>query len=499
MVVGIDVGGTNTDAAVVKDGVTTIKLPNEQGIEGVLTALKREADLRDERVIVSTSLPLNLILSRFDEIPTLTLLVPGPGLDYSRYGVVLKGAVNHRGDVVEEVDDEEIHKILSGLQAENVAIAVKFSVRNPKLEHDIFKLVESYYGETRVALSHHVGGMSYPLRINTTVINAKIMETVHRLTRSIREMAGDFFYYKGDGGIIPSSIALRNPSELYNSSSAAVAIGAYYLSGERDALVVDFGGTTTDFVMLKDGKPEIDENAVIAGNRTLVRCVKSTNIPYGGDSPIVDGRLIKGRKDNSLSFGGKYFTITDALNCMGCEIGDYRASRRNPEEFEHPFQLYLEMVAEAIKGSGAERVVGTGYLARYLADVLRDTFGIRMKVPPYAESANAIGVAVSRISLTLYARYDFENRKAVYNGEIEGVESLSRSADDEEILAMAEDKLRTMALHYGADEEDVRDVRVIYYNSFDVVRGGIMRGKIADVVIQIEPGIRSDVDTGVVV
>ena len=494
MVVGIDVGGTNTDAAIVKDGITTIKLPNERGIEGVLKALNRNVDLRQEKVIVSTSLPLNLILSRFDEIPTLTLLVPGPGLDYSRYGVVLRGAVNHRGDVVEEVDDEEIHKILSGLQADNIAIAVKFSVRNPKLEHDIFTLVEAYYGERRVALSHHVGGMNYPLRINTTVLNAKIMETVHVLTGNIGEMVGDFFYYKGDGGIIPSTIALRNPSELYNSSSAAVAIGAYYLSREKDALVVDFGGTTTDFVMLKDGRPEIDENAVIAGNRTLVRCVKSANIPYGGDSPIIGGRLMKGRKDNSLAFGGEYFTITDALNCMGCEIGDYRASRNNPEEFEIPLQRYLEMVAEIILNSDAGKVIGTGYLARYMADMLKDTFGIPMEVPPFAESANAIGVAVSRISLTLYARYDFENRKVVYNGEIEGVESLSRHADDEEILAMAEEKLRTMALQYGADEEDVRDIRVIYYNSFDVVRGGIIRGKIADVVVQIEPGIRSDIE-----
>ncbi len=494
MVVGIDVGGTNTDAAIVRDGIATIKLPNEQGVEGVLSALNKEADLRKEKVVVSTSLPLNLILSRFDEIPTLTLLVPGPGLDYSSYGVVLKGAVNHRGDVVEEVDNEEISRVLSGLQAENVAIAVKFSVRNPKLEHDIFKLVEPYYGEMRVALSHHVGGMNYPLRINTTVLNAKIMETVHRLTGSIREMAGEFFYYKGDGGIIPFQIALRNPSELYNSSSAAVAIGAYYLSREKDALVVDFGGTTTDFVMLKDGKPEIEENAVIAGNKTLVRCVRSANIPYGGDSPVIGGRLIKGRKDNSLAFGGRYFTITDALNCVGFEIGDYRASRNNPEEFEIPLQTYLEMVAEIIRNSGAGKVIGTGYLARYMADMLRDTFGIHMKVPPYAESANAIGVAVSRISLTLYARYDFENRRVVYNGEIEGVESLSRNADDEEILAMAEEKLRTMALQYGADEEDVREIRVIYFNSFDVVRGGIMRGKIADVILQIEPGVRSDIE-----
>jgi hypothetical protein len=494
MVVGIDVGGTNTDAAIVKDDITTIKLPNEQGIEGVLAVISKKVNLKDEKVIVSTSLPLNLVLSKFDEISTLTLLVPGPGLDYSSYGVILRGAVNHRGDVVEDVDVAEIQKILSGLQAENVAIAVKFSVRNPKLEHDIFRLAESYYGETRIALSHHVGGMNYPLRINTTVLNAKIMETVHNLTSNIRAMAGDFFYYKGDGGIIPFSIALRNPSELYNSSSAAVAIGAHYLSRKKDALVVDFGGTTTDFVMLKDGKPEIDESAIIVGKKTLVRCVKSANIPYGGDSPIVDGGLIKGRKDNSLAFGGRYFTITDALNCMGCEIGDYRASRNYPEEFELPLQTYLEMVAEIIKNSRAERVIGTGYLARYMADVLHDTFGIRMEVPLYAESANAIGVAVSRISLTLYARYDFENRKVVYNGEIEGVETLSRNADDEEIIAMAEEKLRTMAMQYGADEEDVKDVRILYFNSFDVVRGGIMRGRIADVVIQIEPGIRSDIE-----
>ncbi len=97
MIIGIDVGGTNTDAAIVSDEIKTIKLPNEAGIGGILKEISKEANLVEEKVVVSTSWPLNLIISKFSESRTLSLVIPGPGLNYSEYGEVLKGYVNHRG------------------------------------------------------------------------------------------------------------------------------------------------------------------------------------------------------------------------------------------------------------------------------------------------------------------------------------------------------------------------------------------------------------------
>ncbi len=490
MAVGIDIGGTNTDAAIVsEEGVRTFKVPNEEGMEVMLKKLSSTVDLNGERVTVSTSLPLNAALSRFHETKTLVLLIPGPGLNYSSKGVCLQGSVNHRGDVVEEIDESEVKEVIEKSRAENVAVAGKFSVRNPALEKKVGEIAVSRFGESRVCLSYHCLGINFPLRINTTVVNAKIKESVFELEKIVGMYSKKFFFYKGDGGIIPMEFALQNPSLLYNSSPAAVAMGAIYLTGVKDAIVIDIGGTTTDFVIVEDGRPAIVENMSVAGMKTLIRCVDSFSIPFGGDS-LVDS-FIKPERKVPAAFGGKHFTLTDSLNCCGCEIGKFERSRelcRSRGIAEKAIEDYTAMVVDAINHYEREvkTLVITGYLAKYLAPYIEEASGKRCIVPEHSEAVNAVGVAVSRISLSLYARYDTAKKRAVFNGAVEDYEGRD---DDEFFVEFAKQRVRKIALEFGAPEEDVEDVKLVYFNSFDVVRGGVTRGRIADVVVQIEPGI----------
>lgn len=505
MVVGIDVGGTNTDAAIVGEEISTVKLPNELGLGDVLKKLSEIADLGNEKLIVSTSLPLNLILSKYYEIPTFVLLVPGSGLNYSSHGRILRGFVNHRGDVVEDLGVEEVKKALKeGKSADNLAIAAKFSVRNPELEHQIFNIAKKYFDERTIALSHHIGEVNFPLRVNTTVVNAKIRKTVYELTDLIKKFVGNFFFYKGDGGVIPYQVALRNPSVLFNSSPAAVAVGAYYLAREKNALVIDIGGTTTDFVVLEDGKPRIVDKLEIAGMKTLIRCVDSVSLPFGGDSAVENFSLRPVRLGKPIAFGGEHFTLTDALNCIGFDIGNAKASREagreifgDPRDAEGIVEKYVSMIADSVKEMEAEKIVGTGFLAKYLVPMIAKACGVNYVVPEHSEAANAVGVAVSRVSLTLYARFDTETGRVVYNGELEKCELAQckpgHIPSDEELIEIAMEKARELAISYGASPEDVEDVRLIYFNSYTVVRDGLKKGKIADVVVQIEPGISSDV------
>jgi len=499
MTVGIDIGGTNTDGAIVGEEILTFKVPNELGIGEILKRISKNVDLNKEKLIVSTSLPLNLLLSRFEEHPTLTILFPGPGLNYESYGNVLSGAVNHRGDVVEDLNENEIRSVLEKNRGKyrNVAIASKFSIRNPLLELKAAKIVADYYGYEDMALSFHIPELNYPLRINTTVINAKIKRVVCELTKLIKNYSDEFFYYKGDGGIIPYQLALDNPSELYNSSPASVAIGAYYLTKEKNALVIDIGGTTTDFIQLENGRPKIIEKVEIAGRKTLIRCVESFSIPFGGDSVIEDGKLKHKRLDKPIAFGGKYFTLTDALNCVGFEIGDYKASKEKGRELfgdlseaERLVEDYVTMVAESVKAVDSGKIVGTGYLARYLIPMIAKKAGVSYVIPEHSEAVNAIGVAVSKISLTLYARFDTEKGVAVFNGDVEKFGK--PFPEDEEFVQIAIERVREEAKRFGASDEDVEDVRVLYFNCFTVVRGGVKRGKIADVIVQIEPGISGE-------
>ncbi len=496
MIVGIDVGGTNTDVAFLSDGfLKTYKFPNDIGISRILQHISEKVDIENAKLVVSTSLPVNVIASRFDEIRTLSILFPGPGLNYRSYGTVVKGYVNHRGDIVENIHETEIENLLANSSFDAVAISGKFSIRNPEIEHRAFEIAKKYADKRSISLSHHVGSINYPLRINTTVVNSKISREIWDLTEEIRRFKKEFFYYKGDGGFIPWKIAVRNPSELYNSSPAAVALGAYHLTGIDDALVVDIGGTTTDLVELRNGKPVMMFNATIHGLRTHIRCVKSHSIPYGGDS-FFNGRLNPFRKSSPLAFNGSSVTLTDLLNATGYEIGDYQRSRKavDKDTAEMEVDTYIDMIAGAVESYDSKVVIGTGYLARYLLPEIAERAGRKYTIPEHHESANAVGVAVSKISLTVYGRFDTEKGVAIFNGELDSeyVEKISGSMSDDEFISLTINKAREIAERYGADERDLRDVDVVYLNSFSVVRGGIMRGKIADVVIQIKPGISCD-------
>ena len=499
MIIGIDIGGTNTDAAIINKDIHTIKLPNELGIGGVLKEVSKRVELKKERVVVSTSVPLNLIISKFNEYKTLCLLIPGPGLSYVTYGMPAKGYVNHRGDIVESFDENEIKDIIKN-KFDNVAIAAKFSIRNATLEEKIKKIVLEKFAEEDIALSHYVGGLNYPRRINTTIVNAKIKRTVVELTNLIKTYAGDFYYFKGDGGIIPYQVAIQNPSELYNSSPAAVALGAHYLTGERNALVVDIGGTSTDFVPLVDGMPKIINGVDIAGKRTLIRCVDSFSIPFGGDSVVKDGKLRPERISKPMAFGGSTFTLTDALNCIDYEIGNYRASRiagkdifSNLKDSEVVVDQFISVVAEAVKQTEYDKIIGAGYLASILIPKIAKKAGVSYIIPEHYEAANAVGVAVSRVSMNLYARFDTETGRAIYNGVIENCPfRIGEIPSEDEMINVAIKKVKEIAMSFGVSKEDIGEVKVLYFNSFTVVRGGIKRGIIADVVVQIEPGLRYD-------
>ena len=488
MAVGIDIGGTNTDAAIVEEEVMTFKLPNEAGIEAVLKTLSSEVDLREEKVIVSTSLPLNTVLSRFHEVSTLVLLIPGPGLNYRQVGFCLKGFVNHRGDVVEDIDETEVVDALRNSNNDNVAIAGKFSIRNPILEEKVRKIALRKFKDSKICLSYHCLAVNYPLRINTTIVNAKIKESVSELEKIVGKYSNYFFFYKGDGGIIPIEIAIQNPSLLYNSSPAAVAMGAIYLTNVENAVVVDIGGTTTDFVVVRNGKPAIVENLSVAGMKTLIRCVDSFSIPFGGDS-IVDSFIKPERKGISAAFGGNHFTLTDSLNCCGCEIGNFTRSRdicRSRDIAEKAVRDYSSMVVNALNNYKNLKIVLTGYLAEFLAPYIEEISGRKCIVPEHSEAVNAVGVAVSRVSMTLYARFDTAKKRAVFNGVVEEYDGRD---DDDYLIELAKDRVTEMAISHGAMEEDVKDVRVVYFNSYNAVRGGVVIGRIADVVVQIEPGI----------
>lgn len=476
MLIGMDVGGTNTDIAMVGEEVASEKISNARGMREALRTIRAPG-----RLAVSTSTPLNRVLAG-QPVAVQTILVPGPGLFWPG-GV--KGAVNHCGDLVECIDPGEIAGILSREHGDALAIAGKFSVRNPALEKEVAALALEYYAEDRIAQSYHLAELGYPGRIATTRLNASMKETVTHLAGEIAAGRGDFLFFKGDGGLIPPDYAVNNPSVLAHSSAAAVALGAYYLTGITDCTVVDIGGTTTDLVPLERGIPMMDF-LTSHGERTVTRAVVAESLPFGGDSLVEEG-LIPRRLGDALAFGGSHPTLTDALNVAGEEIGDADASRRlSREDAVRAVADYLDRVSSAVSSLNARHLVGAGYLAPFLVPEIARRSGARYTIPPHWDCANAVGVAVSRVSLTLHARFDSGRGWVALNGEHRPLHTMG---DDDAILEMCREEVRRRAIAAGAHPGDVKDVEVLHFNSFDVVRSAYRSARIADVVVQVAPGI----------
>lgn len=485
--IGIDIGGCNLVSAIVSDEIKIFKAPATAGLENLSKELKPY--LGKERTVVTTSLPINLLISKFEEIKTLVLLIPGPGLNYSNYGFVLKGYVNHRGDVVEKIDEAEVRRILEREKFQNVAIASKFSVRNPVLEEKVRSIVREKLEDKKIALSYYVGGLNYPARINTTVINAKIKEIVWNLSEEIRSKIGDFYYLMGDGAISISQMVVENPSELFGSTAVASAFGALYSTKEKDAVVVNIGGISTTLVRIENGKPVFVSGVEIAGKKTLIRCVDSISIPLGGNS-IVKGERSAPECATPAAFGGNAFTLTDALNCTGFDIGDRKRSMEMGKGMnaEKVIDSFVSMIADNLKAMECEKIVGAGYLAPYLIPEIAKKAKVDFLVPEHSEAICAIGAAVSKVSLMLHARYDTEKGVAIYNGVIEKCPFRTGSIPrDEELIEAAKRKVIEIAKSFG--EKEVGDVKVLDFNSYTVVKGGMKRGVIADLTLQIEPGI----------
>ncbi len=479
MFTGIDIGGTNTDIAIIDDDIRTIKVPNTIGLSRALAEAGKSG-----RLAVSTSQPLNaMITGSAGTVRTIT--IPGPGLVY---GGAVKGAIGPRGDVLEPVDTEEVEDLLRIFRGDAVAIAGKFSVRNPIQEEIIRDIARQFFEDDQIAISAPLGGLNFPARITTTQINARIKSRVVSLADSISKMHPDFLFFTSDGGLCGPGRAIENPSLLYHSSPATVALGARYLTGKKDCLVVDIGGTTTDLVPLKEGNPVL-EPLYVEGKKTLVQSVVADTIPFGGDSCIRE-TLLQLRAGNSRAFGGGEPTLTDALNALGGDIGDSsRSLCLDKKNAELAVQKYIETIGSLIHAIDPVLIVGAGFLAPYLIPKLADFSRVPFLVPEHAASANAVGAAVSRISMKVYVHADTERGVLTLNG----VEyPFSPNLDDEELIAYTGDLVRDMAKAEGAPPEDLKDVVTSQFSAFNVVRGGRTQARITNFVMGIAPGITAE-------
>jgi N-methylhydantoinase A/oxoprolinase/acetone carboxylase beta subunit len=315
LLLGVDTGGTYTDAVIIRDEVEVIASAKALttrhdlaiGVGGAVRAVLEQSGVAAGDIALaslSTTLATNalvegqggrvaLIYIGFKErdLETHGLLEALKGDPH----LVLAGGHNHAGGEAVSLDEEGLRAFLAehGAGVGSFAVASQFATRNPAHELRAMALVAELTGRP-VSASHQLSAkLNGPKRAMTAVLNARLIGMIDRLIGRaediLRELGvgAPLMVVRGDGALISSVQARERPIETILSGPAASIVGARWMTGADLALVSDIGGTTTDVALLRDGRPAIDPaGARVGPYRTMVEAVAMRTTGLGGDSEV---------------------------------------------------------------------------------------------------------------------------------------------------------------------------------------------------------------------
>lgn len=320
-IIGIDTGGTYTDAVVIDrqqhrilssaKALTTkgdLSLGISEAMARAVAALNgtvRPSDI--SLVSVSTTLATNAVVEGHGGAVALVLIgfddamVDRTGISRAFPGMPLirvVGGHDHNGDAVQRLDETALRSLLAGMKGEvgAIAIASTFAVRNNQHEVAARAVVDEVLGIPVTLSSELSQALDAPRRALTAVLNARLIGHISRLIAAVgRAMKGlgidaKLMIMKGDGTLASAESVAMRPIETVLSGPAASLVGAKWLSGLDDFLMSDMGGTTTDVGILEKGRPLVAaEGAEVGGWRTMVSAIDVKTIGLGGDSEVTIG------------------------------------------------------------------------------------------------------------------------------------------------------------------------------------------------------------------
>ena len=366
MLLGLDVGGTFTDAVII-DGhrvVSTAKRRTTkdnlmQGIGEALDAVLDSCDTSNiEQVTLSTTVVTNTIVEKKEQVVDL-YVVTGPGRNvddiFPVSPIYLQGYTDHRGIVVEHTSTDGVRGIARMVQERSgtdlAAVSAKFGVRNPQEELSITETLQETYNTISNG-SLLSGSLNFPRRTISAYFNSAVTPVFTVFKKnvedalSVRNIKAPLHILKADGGSLPMEHMVSRPVETAFTGPAATVLGLSALGaiGNMHTVALDIGGTTTDISLWKQGKPLMTKNGVsIREYPSAVRSFAVTSVGIGGESVvrIVDGEIMVGpeRVGPSAALGGPEPTLGDALIVLGhASYGDAELATQSLQQLAHVLQ-----------------------------------------------------------------------------------------------------------------------------------------------------------------
>ncbi|WP_134702770.1 hydantoinase/oxoprolinase family protein [Ammoniphilus sp. YIM 78166] len=509
--IGIDVGGTNTDAVILDQENRVISSTKaattpdvETGIFNALEQVLKNSKVEFSRiryVMLGTTHATNAIIEkkRLAKIAVVRICLPaGQAIEpMFTWEESLKQAVGNEYYFIHggsEFDgrplngsgliEEECERILDQMEAsgvESIAVTSIFSPVVDQYEKEFARLAQQRFGEDfPVTLSSEIGNLGLLERENSAALNAALVKVADMVAKGLEKalerygIEADIFFAQNDGTLMSLEYAKKYPILTIGSGPTNSIRGAAYLSGLEDCIVCDIGGTSTDVGILVKSFPRESSIAVnIGGVRTNFRMPDIISIGIGGGSIVreKEGEVTVGPDsvgyqivNESIAFGGSTLTATDCLLASGLALIDHpkcdlsRLDAISRSTWEKAMEVIRGQVADVIdkiKTSNQDLpVILVGGGALLIQGELDGTSQVLR--PPNAGCANAIGAAIAQVS-----------------GEVDKMFStVGRSR--EEVVAEVETLVKQKTIDAGADPStvsliDMEEVPVAYVPS-NVIR-----------------------------
>jgi N-methylhydantoinase A/oxoprolinase/acetone carboxylase beta subunit len=444
---GIDVGGTNTDAVILDRAdqvLAKAKVPTTPdvtgGIVAALDAVLRSSSIEVSRIthaMLGTTHATNAVLERrkLHRVAVIRIGAPAtlgvrPMFEWpadltavvAAGATVVAGGIEFDGRDLSPFDDDAVAAFLGSVagRCDGVAITSVFAPVSPRHELLAAEIVKRELGEVPVSLSHEIGSVGLLERENATILNAALAGVAGDVARALgqalaaHDLSPVTFFAQNDGTLMALDHALRYPVLTIGSGPANSIRGAAFLTGRSDALVADVGGTSTDVGVLVNGFPrESSQGVEIGGIRTNFRMPDLVTIALGGGTIVMDGgggeRAVRLGPESvgyrlqteALVFGGSTPTLTDSAVATGrATLGDRSLTRPKLGLLEAAARASDTELADAIdrvktaKGDLTLIAVGGGSIL--IPDELPGVSEVIR--PDHFDAANAIGAAIASVS-----------------------------------------------------------------------------------------------------
>ncbi|HAU30335.1 TPA: hypothetical protein DCW54_01750 [Candidatus Dependentiae bacterium] len=460
--IGIDVGGTNTDLAILTTDNTILYATKINAQNGVLSSIAEALtaahnflkpvshELRG--IFLGSTYATNALLQpeRLERVGVIRIgstmkdaVPPGYQFPPALKQVIIDTATidgGHKidGALLNPLNEAQATNALTQLLdagMQSCAIIGTFAALYPEHEKAVARAIQTHAPHIPVTCSFHLGGTNFIERENSAICNAALIQTLTREFEDITTIMKSLgltcplFMIQNNGTTISMDEACRFPIKTIAAGPANSIMGAMLLSQIDTAIIIDIGGTSADIGFISDGYPQQSfAGSSIADVSLNIPMADTISIALGGGSIVTvtaDGHPIIGPQSvgkelptKALSFGGSTLTLFDCAVAAGL-VPELKSttltitSDTANQVLTHAAQrIARELKTARIRRPNASIILvgGSTFLAPYLQALVPDTHII---VPSHAEVANAFGAACARISGTIDTTTSLLNRESV--------------------------------------------------------------------------------------